>query len=68
VDAFLLLIVGTTFVVAYLTARLTWREHRDRRLGSRLGYSWGASYNDQQQAARAAQRDADPVRRAGWPI
>lgn len=67
-DAFLLLIVGTALVVVVLTLRLAWREHRDRRLGSRLGYSWGASFNDEQAAARAAQREADPIRNAGWPI
>ncbi|MHA6695786.1 hypothetical protein [Homoserinimonas sp. A520] len=65
-DAFLALIIGTAVVVVLITARLAWREHRDRRLGSRLGYSWGASFNDKQQAARAAQREADPARMAGW--
>ncbi|MEX1077674.1 MAG: hypothetical protein WED09_01020 [Homoserinimonas sp.] len=67
-DAFLLLMIGTALVVVLLAARLAWRDHRDRRLGSRLGYSWGASFNDKQQAARAADREADPLRKAGWPI
>lgn len=65
-DAFLLLIVVTLLVVIVLTLRLAWREHRDRRLGARLGYSWGSSYNDRQQAARAAEREANELRRAGW--
>jgi hypothetical protein len=68
VDAFLALIVGTALVVLLITVRLAWREHRDRRLGARLGYSWGASFNDKQQAARAAQREGDPLRMAGWPF
>ena len=67
-DVFLLLIIGTILVVVILTVRLTWREHRDRRLGARLGYSWGASFNDKQQAARAAEREANPARMAGWPF
>lgn len=65
-DAFLMLIVGTALVLVLITLRLAWREHRDRRLGSRRGYSWGASFNDKQQAARAAEREADPARLAGW--
>jgi hypothetical protein len=68
VDAFLLVIVGTILVVVILTVRLAWREHRDRRLGARLGYSWGASFNDKQQAARAAEREGNPARMAGWPF
>lgn len=67
-DAFLLLIVGTALVVVLITLRLAWREHRDRRLGARLGYSWGASFNDKQQAARAAQRETAAARMAGWPF
>lgn len=67
-DVFLLMIVGTIVVVVFLTLRLAWREHRDRRLGARLGYSWGASFNDKQQAARAAEREANPARMAGWPF
>jgi hypothetical protein len=64
--AFLLLVVSTAVVVITITLRLAWREHRDRRLGARLGYSWGSSYNDRQQAARAAEREANHLRRAGW--
>lgn len=67
-DAFLLLIFGTAIVVLWITLRLAWREHQDRRLGSRLGYSWGSSYNDRKQAERAAAREAEVVRRAGWPV
>jgi len=66
VDAFLLLILGTAVVVVLITVRLAWREHRDRRLGARLGYSWGASHNDKQQAARAAELEANALRKAGW--
>jgi hypothetical protein len=65
VEAFLLLIIGTALVVVVLTLRLAWREHRDRRLGSRLGYSWGASFADIERAARTAEREADPLRMAG---
>lgn len=65
-DAFLLLIFGTAVVVVYLTVRLAWREHRDQRLGSRLGYSWGSNYNERRAAARAAELESDAVRKSAW--
>lgn len=65
-NTFLILIYGTAVVVLWITLQLAWREHRDRRLGARRGYSWNASYNDRTQAERAAQHDTEAVRKAGW--